>query len=229
MLLRCKKLKINDVIPGNDHNSCFALWKPKIIEAIDHIKTIRHKCVDINAIFEYVNKNTASNINESAIENFILQLTKQKIIINKKTPAGCNSFSLTKKDNHEIVPEETPKAPVISNEIDTPDCTSIEPVVENEEDQLNHLLRKFSKHEAQFAMMMDEILEVKNKIERLNLEESKNCSTNLRDEIKYLKEKISSKNLIIKILAENTYNIGNNKSNNCPCRCVTSKTLIARV
>ena len=78
-------------------------------------------------------------------------------------------------------------------------------------------------------MMMDEILEVKNKIERLNLEESKNYSTNLRDEIKYLKEKISSKNLIIKILAENTYNSGNNKSSNCPCRCVTSKTLIAGV
>ena len=145
-----------------------------------------------------------------------MQLTKQKIIINKKTSAGCDSFSLTKKESYEIVPEETPKSPVISNEIDTPDCTSTEPVVENEEDQLNNLLRKFSKHEAQFAMMMDEILEVKNKIERLNLEESKNCSTNLRDEIKYLKEKISSKNLIIKILAENTYNSGNDKSNNCP-------------
>ena len=32
-----------------------------------------------------------------------------------------------------------------------------------------------------------------------------------------MKEEISSKNLIIKILAENTYNSGNNKSNNCPC------------
>ena len=65
--------------------------------------------------------------------------------------------------------------------------------------------------------MMNELLEVKNKIERLNSEDSKNCCTNLRDEIKYLKEEISSKNLIIKILAENTYNSGNNKSNNCPC------------
>ena len=31
--------EINDVIPDNDHDSCFALWKRKIIEAIDHIKT----------------------------------------------------------------------------------------------------------------------------------------------------------------------------------------------
>ena len=52
---------------------------------------------------------------------------------------------------------------------------------------------------------MNELLEVKNKIERLNSEDSKNCCTNLRDEIKYLKEEISLKNLIIKILAENTY------------------------
>ena len=65
--------------------------------------------------------------------------------------------------------------------------------------------------------MMNELLEVKNKIEILNLEDRKNCCTNFRDEIKYLKEEISLKNLIIKILAENTYNSDNNKSNNCPC------------
>ena len=96
----------NDVIPDIDYDSCFALWKPKIVEAIDHIKTIRHKRVDINAIFEYINKNTASSINKNAIENFISQLTKQKTIINKKTPAGCDYFSLSKKDNREIVSEE---------------------------------------------------------------------------------------------------------------------------
>ena len=112
--------EINDVIPDNDHDSCFAPWKTKILEAIDHIKTIRHKRADINAIFDCLNKNTASNINKNAIENFISQLTKQKIIINKMTPAGCDSFCLTKKDNHEIVSEEVPRSPVISNEIDTP-------------------------------------------------------------------------------------------------------------
>ena len=62
-------------------------------------------------------------------------------------------------------------------------------------------------------------MEVKNKIERLNSEDSKNCCTNLRNGIKNLTEEISSKNRSIKILAENTYNSGNNKSNNCPCRC----------
>ena len=51
-------------------------------------------------------------------------------------------------------------------------------------------------------MIMDEILEVKNKIERINSEESKNCCTNLRDEIKYLIEEIS-RYLNIKILAKN--------------------------
>ena len=70
--------EINYVIPDNDYDRCFALWKPKIIEAIDHIKIIGHKRVDINAIFEYINKNTASSITKYAIENFISQLTKQK-------------------------------------------------------------------------------------------------------------------------------------------------------
>ena len=215
--------EINDVILDNEHDSCFALWKPKILEAIDHVKTIRHKRADINAIFDYINKNATSNINKNVIENFISQLTKQKIIINKKTPAGCDSFCLTKKDNHEIVSEEIPKSPVISNEIDTPDCTSTEPVIEKEEDQLNHLRRQFSKHEGQFAalksFMMDELLEVKNNIESLNSEQNKNCCTNLKDEIKLLREEISSKNLIIKILAENRYNSGNNESSNSPYRC----------
>ena len=166
-MLEAENKEINDVIPDNDHGSCFALWKLKILEAIDHIKTIRHKRADINAIFDYINKNTAPKISRNAIENFISQLTEQKIILNKKMPAGCDSVSLTKKDNHVIVSKEIPKSPVISNEIDTPDCTSTEPVIEKEEDQLNHLRRQFSKHEAQFealkSFMMDELLEVKTK------------------------------------------------------------------
>ena len=75
---------------------------------------------------------------------------------------------------------------------------------------------------------MNELLEVNNKIERLNSEDSKNCCTNLRDEIKYLKEEMSSKNLIIKILAENTYKSGNSKSSNCPCRCGNFQNLNSR-
>ena len=142
--------EINDVIPDNDHDSCLALRKPKILQAIDHIKAIRQKCTDI---FDYINKNAASNINKNAIENFISQLTKQKIIINKKTPAECDSSCLTKKYNHVIVSSDIPKSLVLSNEIYTPDCTSTEPVIEKEEDQSNHLRRQFSKQEAQFAAL----------------------------------------------------------------------------
>ena len=61
-------------------------------------------------------------------------------------------------------------------------------------------------NETQFAMM-NELLDVNNKIERLNSEDSKNCCTNLRDEIKHLKEEMLSKNLIIKILAETRINL----------------------
>ena len=70
--------EINVVISDDDSDSCFALWEPKIIEAIDHIKTIRYKRVDINAFFEYINKNAVFSITKNAIENFISQLTKQK-------------------------------------------------------------------------------------------------------------------------------------------------------
>ena len=63
--------EINDVIPDNDYDRCFVLWKPKVIEAIDHIKIIGHKHVDINVIFEYINENTASSITKNSIENFI--------------------------------------------------------------------------------------------------------------------------------------------------------------
>ena len=63
-------------------------------------------------------------------------------------------------------------------------------------------------------MILNELLEVKNKVERLNY-----YCANLRVEIKYLKEEISAKNLIIKISAENAYNSDNNKSNNCSRRC----------
>ena len=82
-----------------------AVLHSEILEAINHIKTIRHKRADISAIFDYINKNTASNISKNAIENFISQLTKQKIIINKKTPVGCDSFCLNKKDKDVIASE----------------------------------------------------------------------------------------------------------------------------
>ena len=99
--------QLNDFIPDNDRDSYFALWKPIIVEAIYHIKIIRHKRADINAIFDYIDKSTASNINKNVVENFISQLTKQKIIINKKTPAGCDSFSLNKKITMKLFPKKS--------------------------------------------------------------------------------------------------------------------------
>ena len=56
----------------------FCTLEAKNVEAIDHIKIIGHRHVDINAIFEYIDKNIASSITKGAIENFISQLTEQK-------------------------------------------------------------------------------------------------------------------------------------------------------
>ena len=161
-----------------------------------------------------------SSLEKGVFENFTKFLGKhlsRGLFCNEA--AGCRpATSLNRecfrRNENEIASEEIPKSSVISNETDSPDCTSTEPVIGNEEDQLNHLRRKFSKYEAQFAALksftMDELLEIKNKTENLISEWHKNCFTNLNDEIKLMKEELLSKNLIIKILAGNTYTSINN-------------------
>ena len=67
-------------------------FKPKILEAIDHLKGISHKRPDVDSIFDFITRTTASNITKEALADIITDLVKQNIIINKKSINGWDSF-----------------------------------------------------------------------------------------------------------------------------------------
>ena len=67
-------------------------FKPKILEAIDHLKGISHKCPDVESVFDFITRTTISNITKEALADIITNLVKQNIIINKKFINGCDLF-----------------------------------------------------------------------------------------------------------------------------------------
>ena len=67
-------------------------FKPKILEAIDHLKGISHKCPDVESVFDFITRTTVSNITKEALADIITNLVKQNIIINKKSINGCDLF-----------------------------------------------------------------------------------------------------------------------------------------
>ena len=55
-------------------------FKPKILEAIDHLKGIsdkRHKRPEVDSIFDFITRTTASNITKEALADIITDLIKQ--------------------------------------------------------------------------------------------------------------------------------------------------------
>ena len=63
-----------------------------ILEAIDHLKGISHKHPDVDSIFDFITRTTASNITKKALADIITDLVKQNIIVNKKFINGRDSF-----------------------------------------------------------------------------------------------------------------------------------------
>ena len=64
-------------------------FKPKILEATDHLKDISHKHPDIDSRFDFITRTTACNITKEALADIITDLIKRNIIINKKSINGC--------------------------------------------------------------------------------------------------------------------------------------------
>ena len=90
-----EKLKILDEQPYEEKcsvSSKFSIFKPQILPAIDHIKDISHKRADLDASFDFIRKSTASNIDKEAIKGFIAQSLEQKIILNKRSQTGNDSY-----------------------------------------------------------------------------------------------------------------------------------------
>ena len=73
-------------------SSEFSIFKPQILAAIDHIKDFSHKRPDLDAIFYFIKKSTASKIDKEAIKAFIAQLLEEKIIVNKRSHSGKDSY-----------------------------------------------------------------------------------------------------------------------------------------
>ena len=84
-----------------------------------------------------------------------------------------------------------------------------------------------NKNTANFAtfksFVFDELHEIKEKVYNLGIQnpDVSSLAENLKKEITFLREEIFSKNLIVKILAENISNHENLKSNNSLCNDFT--------
>ena len=53
---------------------------------IDDIKNINKQRSDAEAVYKYISRTEASNVNKTDIENSIDELVKQNLVINKKNP-----------------------------------------------------------------------------------------------------------------------------------------------
>ena len=78
----------------NDSNHIILLFKPKIQYAFKIIRD-RKNCADLEAIFNHLTKTQSSNAHKELVENLLLQLVNCKLVINKKTHTGLDSFGLT--------------------------------------------------------------------------------------------------------------------------------------
>ena len=69
--------------------------KPKILEAIDHLKGINHKRPDVDSIFDFITSRTTSNITKQALADLVADLIKQNTIIDKNLLLGVTCSSVT--------------------------------------------------------------------------------------------------------------------------------------
>ena len=76
---------------SNSENTTITEYEPKIITAIKEIRN-KKKRPDIDAIFDYISRSEAPNIDIKTIDSFIQNFLKKNVIANKKTPQGHNSF-----------------------------------------------------------------------------------------------------------------------------------------
>ena len=69
-----------------------SLFQPKKLAAIDYIRNVNKQRPGAEAIYKYISRTEASNINKTDIVNSIDELVKRNLVVNKKTSSGCDSF-----------------------------------------------------------------------------------------------------------------------------------------
>ena len=101
--------------------------------------------------------------------------------------------------------------------MENPNCTAVEASTKSDSDRYNNLNGKVNNNTTNFAafksFLLDELHEIKEKVYNLGIQnpEESGLVDNLKVEIKFSREEIYSKSLIIKVLAENVKNHENLK------------------
>ena len=83
--------------------------KTMILDSIDKLRG-KKKRQDIDSIFDFLSKTVATNIDKDALADSIPQLITLKILVNRKTPNGCDSLYLSNVDQREIEPTRKTKS-----------------------------------------------------------------------------------------------------------------------
>ena len=106
------KLKITpemkSSIKENSHNLGNGI-KTMILDSIDKLCGKKNR-PDIDSIFDFLSKTVATNIDKDALADSIPQLITLKILVNRKTPNGCDSLYLSNVDQREIEPTRKTKS-----------------------------------------------------------------------------------------------------------------------
>ena len=71
--------------PTISSSDALSLFQPKILAAIDYIRNVNKQRPDAEAIYKYISRTEASNVNKIDIVHSIDELVKRNVVINKKT------------------------------------------------------------------------------------------------------------------------------------------------
>ena len=71
--------------PTISSSDALSLFQPKILAAIDYIRNVNKQRPDAEAIYKYISRTEASNVNKIDIVHSIDGLVKRNVVVNKKT------------------------------------------------------------------------------------------------------------------------------------------------
>ena len=205
-------LQINE-IHNQDNNDDLNFFTAEVFAAIDHIKNIWHKSPDLDAIYNYISKSTATNINRNSIENVIHALIESNLLAVKTNSNGKRSYLPTRKvietDINNTTQLDSPQKEKYSNSFNpTPDESIFLPNVNetpicfdscNKNDSNDGPCDvSISEVESQRSFMKRyidvEISKLHSKVDSLSGKLTKSIScleSNSNDKVSYLREKCS--------------------------------------
>ena len=177
-----------------------------IFDAIESIRK-KSKRTDTISIIEYIARNP-TNFKEVELRDSISKLVDSGILINKKTKQDLDSLFINEGNSTEYSPQgqNNTSSDITPVDIESLNCRLIETSTKSDRDRFNNLKSQVNRNTATFAafksFLLDELREIKEKVYNFGIQnpDGSGLVENLKEEIKFLREEISSKSLIIKIL-----------------------------